>query len=48
MMLKQLSADTSASSNNNQYNLLSQDKKRNLITRPIILEILGRTEDNIK
>ena len=29
-------------------NLLSQDKNRNLITRPIILEILGRTEYNIK
>ena len=29
-------------------NLLSQDKKRNVITRDIILETLGRTEDNIK
>ena len=29
-------------------NLLSQEKKRNLITRGIILEILGKTEDNIK
>ena len=29
-------------------NLLSQDKKRNVITRNIILEILGRTEANIK
>ena len=29
-------------------NLLSQDKKRNVITRNIVLETLGRTEDNIK
>jgi hypothetical protein len=29
-------------------NLLSPDKKRNVITRDIILETLGRTEDNIK
>ena len=29
-------------------NLLSQDKKRNVITRDMILETLGRTEDNIK
>ena len=29
-------------------NLLSQERKRNLITREIILEILGKTEDNIK
>ena len=29
-------------------NLLSQDKKRNVITRDIILETQGRTEDNIK
>ena len=29
-------------------NLWSQERKRNLITREIILEILGKTEDNIK
>ena len=27
---------------------MSQERKRNLITREIILEILGKTEDNIK
>ena len=29
-------------------NLLSQERKRNLITREIILEILGKTEEHIK
>ena len=29
-------------------NLLSQEKKGNLITREIILEILGKTEEHIK
>ncbi|MFM7981695.1 MAG: hypothetical protein ACKPKO_20490 [Candidatus Fonsibacter sp.] len=29
-------------------NLLSQEKKRNRITREIILELLGKTEENIK
>ena len=29
-------------------NLLSQEKKRNLITKSIILEILGKTKENIK
>ena len=29
-------------------NLLSQDKKRNVITRQIILDTIGKTEDTIK
>ena len=29
-------------------NLLSQDKKRNFISRSMILEIIGKTEDNVK
>ena len=29
-------------------NLLNPDKKRNVITREIILETIGKTEDNVK